>query len=838
MLHDLDAFFDALFDGADLIELRFLPPFKTKSNQWYLFPGQITMDWEDIEDRNKRQDVYFGANPRARRGSKADDVEHAHCAFADFDHTTPEAALNKINATGLPEPTVLVNSGHGAHAYWRLEEPLAIPEWRSMQRGLIQLLGCDDKIHDAPRIMRLPGTRHCAKHKPGSQRVYCEIVFNRMTRHDHEDIVRVLPMVEVAEREDLPPMPEGECGKLPHWVDTFLVHGAAQGGRNSKLFDSACAMKGAGWPVEQAKPMLLAAADRCSPPMSQGEALQAIASAYSKERTPASTGGDTGGIGSAWQIAERRDGKVAEPSLAEPDEDADENEVVQIGEPIREPATRASISNVIEVADKEGNTVSYAKTPQEIVASLHEATGDWPRRAGGVLFVPGEIAKPGELPPTKSTRALSKVDELFAWIQAKTAVYWADGSRCVDQIEGGSRTSLKRTELYEHLRETVTPSYEAAEILPHEPPAPRTWYAPCKLPRAGRSIIREFSERLNWQSSLDRGLMEAALLTLFWGGKPGARPAFILSSKHGVGAGKTKTVEMITRVAGGNIEKQSKEDIEAFTRRLLSHDGMTSRAVLVDNVKTKMDIGGLEALITAAEISGHRLYYGHASRPNRLTWFVTANAPRLSHDLTDRSYNIHVGAQKATRKWQAEMEDWIDENRPKLVAACLEVLAGPVVSEIQEHHLDRWAPWQCEVLSRVEGGDDIAAAMGERRQEMDSDQDDAEDIADVLKALIRRQGVDPDVAKAFVEGSVLTHAVRSVTGDDAMSHRQLVSWINNRIGNGSLKRVQKSKQSGHRGYVWYGEACVDFDRFSTHIYSLPADFGLEDLRIDEDAEAE
>lgn len=57
-------FIDALFESADMIELRFLPPLKSKSNQWFVWPGEVSYDFESIADRNKKQDAYFGVNPR------------------------------------------------------------------------------------------------------------------------------------------------------------------------------------------------------------------------------------------------------------------------------------------------------------------------------------------------------------------------------------------------------------------------------------------------------------------------------------------------------------------------------------------------------------------------------------------------------------------------------------------------------------------------------------------------------------------------------------------------------------------------------------------------------
>jgi len=59
--------------------------------------------------------------------------------------------------------------------------------------------------------------------------------------------------------------------------------------------------------------------------------------------------------------------------------------------------------------------------------------------------------------------------------------------------------------------------------------------------------------------------------------------------------------------------------------------------VLLDNLKTfKLSSGELEGLITTDVISGHRFYFGEASRPNTLTFCLTINGASLSKDMSQR----------------------------------------------------------------------------------------------------------------------------------------------------------------------------------------------------------
>ena len=103
--------------------------------------------------------VYCSANPRIRvGGTKCRDVALARSVFADLEDISAEQAARKIKKSRLPTPTMIVNSGHGIHLYWRLIEPITDHgKFTAIQKRLIQLFCSDPVIHDPARMMRLPG---------------------------------------------------------------------------------------------------------------------------------------------------------------------------------------------------------------------------------------------------------------------------------------------------------------------------------------------------------------------------------------------------------------------------------------------------------------------------------------------------------------------------------------------------------------------------------------------------------------------------------------------------------------------------------------------------------
>lgn len=146
-----------IFDADDIIEIRTLGAMRVQ--KWTTLkdaPDLIA----DLTKLGGKTDMYFGANPRANRtGGTAKDVSMARCLYADFDGgTTIEQAKMRIEESLIPEPTAIVATGGGVHAWWRLSEPcLDMDIHCAHQKALAARLGSDKCIHDAPRLMRLPG---------------------------------------------------------------------------------------------------------------------------------------------------------------------------------------------------------------------------------------------------------------------------------------------------------------------------------------------------------------------------------------------------------------------------------------------------------------------------------------------------------------------------------------------------------------------------------------------------------------------------------------------------------------------------------------------------------
>jgi hypothetical protein len=77
----------------------------------------------------ERSNLFFGVCPRVGdkgRFDQAWQIRTVRCLWSDIDHVSVEVARERAAKAGLPLPSIIVNSGNGAHLYWLLDEPFLI----------------------------------------------------------------------------------------------------------------------------------------------------------------------------------------------------------------------------------------------------------------------------------------------------------------------------------------------------------------------------------------------------------------------------------------------------------------------------------------------------------------------------------------------------------------------------------------------------------------------------------------------------------------------------------------------------------------------------------------
>jgi len=401
-----------------------------------------------------------------------------------------------------------------------------------------------------------------------------------------------------------------------------------------------------------------------------------------------------------------------------------------------------SNAKTIETADGEEKKVPMHL--REVVLSVLEKTGNWPRRIDKTLFV-----HDSEL----GICWLDTVPALFGWLQSKCGILeWHRGI--------GYPT---KDEVFAEFCRTAT-CYRAIEYLPHWPAIPDHYYA-CTVPEPGDGeILGQLLDRFSPETEIDRLLILAMFVTPFWGGKGGQRPMFILTSEAGRGVGKSKLVDFVCNLAGGPFEVTPQEDTKSIRERLLSPDGMDKRAVRIDNLKShKLSWADLESLITAPIISGRRMYVGEGSRPNTLTWMLTLNGISLSTDMAQRAIVVRLKRPTQSESWEDTTARFIDDNRQQIIADILGFLQ--IEDTVKLSNYSRWAPWENAIICHMDQAEKVQETIKRRAGAADTELEESEEIERHFRWKLESIYLGIETARIHIPTGIAASWYRDFTND-------------------------------------------------------------------------
>jgi hypothetical protein len=442
--------------------------------------------------------------------------------------------------------------------------------------------------------------------------------------------------------------------------------------------------------------------------------------------------------------------------------------------------SNADIQEGIKPSDGK-TTIKVVPLPvNEINSRIRCQTDNWPRSVGGLLFVDNN----GKVDYLERSAAF------FGWLSGELnkAIPWHRGPGCAG-----------KDEVFAEYKRTAK-AYEAAELLPHEPPLPGHYYACNHSADGDGSALAELVDRFNPATPIDRDLIWAAFVTPFWGGGSGERPAILLTSEDGRGVGKTTLAEMIGTLAGGLMTFDSGDRPADMDTRLLSPAALCKRVCLVDNVKShRLSWADFESRITAPEISGRRMYSGEASRPNTLTWIITINGAALSTDIAQRCVIIKLKKPKHSGSWEDETHKFITANRERLISDILGFLRS------ERSTLDRysrWGSWERDVLSRLPEPSEAQAVIAERQSEADVEAEDSCLIEEHFAAELKRYGYD-NSESVFIPSVVVCKWLQEAT-NERMGVQKASRILGQLCDEGRTRFLTKCSRRdlGKRGFAW------------------------------------
>jgi hypothetical protein len=295
-----DEFLATLYTNADpnmWLELRCIHP-ETEGARVLWAPignqQQLAATLRQADALNKTgHGVFFAPCLRNQKKGSAEAAANVPALWVDIDCDDDpdrrEAGLDKLHAFD-PNPSIILDSGGGWHAYWLLDPPAELTDDAARQHiahvlhGLFAAVGGDPEYaKSVASLMRLPDSANTKPERRGVMAVITEFHPDRRYPLAAFEWLAVKPG---GTNSRLPLVHSGNGhAPLPQVTLDYLSHGASNGNRNRALFDAACQFRDAGYSQEEAEAQLIPrhVADGSgneNPATREHEARATIASVY------------------------------------------------------------------------------------------------------------------------------------------------------------------------------------------------------------------------------------------------------------------------------------------------------------------------------------------------------------------------------------------------------------------------------------------------------------------------------------------------------------------------------------------------------------------------------
>ncbi len=376
------------------------------------------------------------------------------------------------------------------------------------------------------------------------------------------------------------------------------------------------------------------------------------------------------------------------------------------------------LTNFTEIVDDDGELVKHAIT--DIAGIWKELSNSCEGRLKRIGKLPFFVQASGEI------LIFNSATELFGFFFSRgMEIKWSD------RLTG----AITKSEFYQYIGK-VAEDYDLITSLPHYPRMSRIFYSRT-ITAQKTGALDELSKMFNYATEEDRQKIRALFKTPFWGGPGGMQPAFLIDGLPNDplgnrGIGKTSVTDALNELCGGCVDISNKTEGEEIRKRLLTSGDV--RLVRMDNIKTSsLSNDVIESLITAKEISGHKMYKGHASVPNWFTFTMTFNDATLSRDMAQRTVIIRLKRQNYNPDWYLNISNFIEKNRERIIADIGYEL-GLEGEKLQAR--TRFPVWERDVLSK--GCENINAVLDNILREQTESDSETQTSAEIREIMVSK----------------------------------------------------------------------------------------------------
>ena len=263
------------------------PEQKKLETRTFYPPEQVDDCLKWLEENNERNNIYWHVNPVLRaitKKAQRTDIKELAYLHVDIDSKSnsdedKEKLLRKLlnPPVGIPLPTIIISSGGGYQAFWKLKNPLPIggelekAEQAKRYNMQLEVIFGADNCHNVDRLCRLPGTLNIpneVKRKRGRKPVWAETIEYNPDRIYNLSEFSPLPLVQghgitgeiievTGNVRRLNSIDELSQWNVADRIKVIAVQGThpdevkvKDNSRSSWLFDCLCGMVRAGVPEE------------------------------------------------------------------------------------------------------------------------------------------------------------------------------------------------------------------------------------------------------------------------------------------------------------------------------------------------------------------------------------------------------------------------------------------------------------------------------------------------------------------------------------------------------------------------------------------------------------
>jgi hypothetical protein len=630
----------------------------------------------------ERANLFFGTCPRfgAKYYDLAWQVRKVNALWADVDHATVEEALSRVKLASLPEPSIAVNSGSGAHLYWLQDHPYLIDDVCDPPKVLTRFLEVDgkkkpekyfldergdevlvsqkhlcpkltakaekvqdilaglaakiggDHTTDLSRLLRIPGSLNRKNERNSVEPKKTELLLCEPNRRypisAFEHLVADSPTAN--RREQL------QHVQLP--TIKKQIAGRSRDALNAAITGCAIASKGQRSEADFAL---------CCLAIERGVAQDALWSQVSGTGKFKECGREY--FDRTWEAAA---GKVKESILDKVQRDTIAAAIVG-GQKSRQPASEARFDDGDAGAD-DGRTITVdpqsmpvGRTMSEITQRLLNA-GNCFSRADQLVVVNGETIQSILSAPELAGLLNQHVEFLFVGarideykpLPANYGNTWLH--RADQRTKLSTITLFTRNPVYAKDWRLVTPGFDAGSGI---------YYAgPTVEPRNGTEHLDRLLQDFCFKSPADRtNYLGMLLTTVLMPHFIGAKPAILFNGNQ-PGLGKSILAQIIAALRDGHPTETVtyNPNDEEFEKRIAAIVRRGATTIIVDNAKgqgrhPRIESPCLERSITDLVLSFRLLGKTMEIRAeNSHIFCITANSPDVSADLVSRSIVVHL----------------------------------------------------------------------------------------------------------------------------------------------------------------------------------------------------